>query len=177
MGYKSPGTVGPRSLWVWRALTYLGGKGLLWISINPEIAFVTIVGLTAGRTWIRRTTWKLLLLSARTSITASWAMTRGAGTIFYAEVPGVAGTIGRATTTGSALSRFVRSPAGKGLGAGLFLGTLITYPILVKEGYIVPSVAISQEQMMKELVSKPGLPPGLGTRPILFGGGGGGIIV
>jgi len=171
------GTVGPRSLWVWRGLTYLGGKGILWVSLNPEVAIITTFALTSGRSWIRKTTWRLILLSARTTITASWAMTRGAGAILYAEVPGVATTIGRATTTGSALSRFVRSPAGKGLGAGLFLGTLITYPILVKEGYIVPSVAISQEQMMKELVSKPGLPPGLGTRPILFGGGGGGIIV
>jgi len=170
MGYKSPGTVGPRTLWVWRGLMHLGGRAALVAGENLPATILITFGLTSGRVWIRKATWRLLLLTARTSLVATWQLTHGAGTILYETVPGVS----RATP---ALSRFVRSPAGKGLGAGLFIGTLLTYPILVKEGYIVPSVTFTQEQMMKELVSKPGLPPGLGTRPILYGGGGGGIIV
>lgn len=79
---------------------------------------------------------------------------------------------------GSAVAKWARSPAGKGFGAGGAIGTLLIYPTLAKEGYITGYTGgFTQEQQMKEIVSKPGLPPGLGTRPIIMGGGGGGILV
>jgi len=169
--WKSPGPVGDRALYVWHGIRYLGGRSLTLAGEYPLGAFLLTVGLTSGRVWIRQLTWKLLTILVGETLKSTWAISSRSAVAVAQTVPGVA-------TRTAALTRWARSPAGKGFGAGAAIGTLLIYPTLAKEGYITGYTGgFTQEQQMKEIISEPGLPPGLGTRPILYGGGGGGIVV
>lgn len=175
--WESPGPVGPRAQWIWGALRYAGGRTVFLAGEYPYATVVTTAGLTSGRVWIRGLTWDLLKILTVETAKSTWAISSRSAAAIGRNVPGVARATTATRTAAARAAAFAKSPAGKGLGAGLAIGTLLAYPGMVKHGYIQPSIAISPEQNLAEIMSSPGVAPGVGTRPIIYGGGGGGIIV